>query len=157
MTFSPKKIYFSPVPGKVVYIGEYHFEISELFRISSKHHMPDAGVARSYLSAMHSGSPWLALDIVVAESDTSRGDRLELAKRLHNEGSEFYKQARYAEAEPLYKKSLAIKEEVLGLDHLSVARTLSNLANLYLAQGRYSEAEPLIARAKGIRTKHAPQ
>ena len=35
---------------------------------------------------------------------------------------------RYADAEPLYKRSLAIREKALGPDHPEVGRTLNNLA-----------------------------
>ena len=59
-------------------------------------------------------------------------------------------QGRYAEAEPLYKRSLAIWEEALGPEHPNVATSLNNLAGLYRAQGRYDEAEPLHKRAMTI-------
>ena len=51
-------------------------------------------------------------------------------------------QGRYAEAEPLYKRALAIDEKALGPDDPSVGTSLNNLAELYRAQGRYAEAEP---------------
>jgi len=60
---------------------------------------------------------------------------------------------RFAEAERLYKRALAIDEEALGKDQLKVARDLSNLAELYQAQGQYAEAEPLHKRALEIREK----
>ena len=41
------------------------------------------------------------------------------------------KQGRYADAEPLYKRSLGIKEKALGPDHPDVAMSLNNLAVLY--------------------------
>ncbi len=62
-------------------------------------------------------------------------------------------QGRYAEAEPLYKRSLAIREKVLGPEHPGVAQSLNNLAALYKAQGQYAEAEPLYQRALAIREK----
>jgi len=63
------------------------------------------------------------------------------------------KQGRYAEAEPLFKRALAIKEKAFGPDHPGVALGLSNLASLYNAQGRYGEAEPLHKRALAIMEK----
>jgi hypothetical protein len=45
---------------------------------------------------------------------------------------------RYAEAEPLIRRSLAIREEVLGQDHPNVARSLNNMADLYERQNRYA-------------------
>ena len=61
-------------------------------------------------------------------------------------------QGRYAEAEPLYKRALAIREKALGPDHPDVAG-LNNLAELYDKQGRYAEAEPLYKRALAIDEK----
>src|SRR5262249_21521930 len=59
----------------------------------------------------------------------------------------------HADAEPLYKRSLAIREKALGPDHPSVATALNNLASLYDGQGRYTEAEPLHKRSLAIREK----
>ncbi len=59
-------------------------------------------------------------------------------------------QSKYAEAEPLYKRSLAIYEKALGPEHPHVAASLNNLATLYRDQGRYAEAEPLNKRALAI-------
>ena len=62
-------------------------------------------------------------------------------------------QGRYAEAEPSYKRALAISEKALGPEHPDVALRYNNLAVLYWAQGRYAEAEPLHKRALAIREK----
>lgn len=61
--------------------------------------------------------------------------------------------SRYAEAEPLYKRSLAIDEKALGTKHPYVALDLNNLAGLYQAQGRYEKAEPLYKRSLAIKEK----
>ncbi len=47
-------------------------------------------------------------------------------------------QGHYAEAEPLYKRSLAIREKALGPEHPAVATSLNNLAGFYLYQGRHA-------------------
>ncbi|CAN0490807.1 unnamed protein product, partial [Scytosiphon promiscuus] len=39
-------------------------------------------------------------------------------------------QARFAEAEPLLERSLAIREKVLGAEHPDVARSLNTYAEL---------------------------
>ena len=57
---------------------------------------------------------------------------------------------RYAEAEPLFRRSLEIQEKQLGRDHPDVATSLNNLADLYRAMGRYAEAEPLYRRSLEI-------
>ena len=76
-----------------------------------------------------------------------------LAPSLNNLAVLYQAQGRYAEAEPLYKRALAIREKALGPDHPDVGTRLNNLAGLYRAQGRYAEAEPLYQRALAIREK----
>ncbi|CAN0314813.1 unnamed protein product [Ectocarpus sp. 6 AP-2014] len=60
-------------------------------------------------------------------------------------------QGKHAEAEPLYERSQAIREEVLGPKHPDVAEVLNNRATLLKSQGKYGEAEPLYARSQAIR------
>lgn len=43
-------------------------------------------------------------------------------------------QGQYAEAEPLYERSQAIREKVLGLDHPDVAESVINWAGLLARQ-----------------------
>ncbi len=59
-------------------------------------------------------------------------------------------QARYGEAEPLYRRALESLVEILGPAHLRVAGGLDNLAGFYLDQGSYGEAEPLYWSAATI-------
>jgi len=59
----------------------------------------------------------------------------------------------YADAEPLFRRSLAIREKALGPEHPLVATSLGNLAVLYRAQVRHSVAEPLFKRALTIYEK----
>jgi len=59
--------------------------------------------------------------------------------------------AQYQQAEPLYQRALAIREEVLGPKHPDTAQSLNNLAALYHEQGKYEQAEPLFERALAIR------
>jgi tetratricopeptide (TPR) repeat protein len=51
--------------------------------------------------------------------------------------------AEYSEAEPLYRRALAIDEKSLGPEHPEVARDLNNLAELLSATNRLADAEPL--------------
>ncbi len=59
-------------------------------------------------------------------------------------------QGRYADAEPLYKRSMAIMEKAHGPEHPHVATSLNNLAELYRAQGQIGQAEALQKRALAI-------
>ncbi len=61
------------------------------------------------------------------------------------------------EAEPLYKRALAIWEKALGAEHPLVAQSLENYAALLRKTGRDIEAVKLEARAKAIRAKHTEQ
>ncbi len=61
--------------------------------------------------------------------------------------------ARYAEAEPLYERSLIILEKTLGDEHPTVAAALNNLATLYSDQRRLAEAELLYERSFKILEK----
>ncbi len=63
-------------------------------------------------------------------------------------------QGNYAEAEPLYKRALAIWEKALGPEHPDVATSLENYAALLRETGRADEAAEMEARAKAIRAKY---
>ena len=74
-----------------------------------------------------------------------------LAASLNNLAALYDTQGLYAQAEPLFKRSLAIREQALGPDHPDVAASLHNLAALYRATGRAEEAKALEDRAARIR------
>ena len=76
-----------------------------------------------------------------------------MATSLNNLALLYDDQGRYAEAEPRYKRALAILEKALGPEHPNVATTLENHASLLRETGRVSEAAELEARAKAIRAK----
>ena len=82
---------------------------------------------------------------------------LRLATSLDNLAGLYVKQGRYAEAEPLHKRALAIYEKTLGPDHPQVAQTLENYAALLHKIERSGEATTNELRAKAIRAKHAEQ
>src|SRR5262245_9202107 len=78
-----------------------------------------------------------------------------LATTLVNLAGVYYAQGRYADAEPLFRRALAIYEKTLGPAHPFTATALANLGAVYQAQKRYREAEPLLQRALAIREKAA--
>jgi tetratricopeptide (TPR) repeat protein len=80
-----------------------------------------------------------------------------LATSLNNLASLYQAQGRYAEAEPLHKRSLAIREKALGPEHPDVATALENYAALLRQTGRKAEADRLDARAKRIRAKRTKE
>ncbi len=75
-----------------------------------------------------------------------------------NDLAELYRvEGRYAEAEPLYQRSLAIWKKRLGSAHPNVAQSLENYAGLLRVTGRDTEADRLEARAKAIRAKYTKE
>jgi len=80
------------------------------------------------------------------------GDGLDqsLARLLNKVGLYLVQRAAYAEAEPLYQRSLSICERALGPDHRIVGTLLNNLAGLYREQGKDDLAEPLYQRSLAI-------
>lgn len=78
---------------------------------------------------------------------------LEDANKLATRAVELHQQGKEAEAEPLYKRALAIREKALGPNHPDLASLLNNLALIYQAGQRYGEAESLYKRALAIREK----
>jgi tetratricopeptide (TPR) repeat protein len=72
---------------------------------------------------------------------------------LQNLGMLYQADRKYAEAEPLLKRSLTIREKALGPDHPDVASSLNNLAELHRAQAKYAKAEPLFKRSLAIMEK----
>ncbi|MFI0404150.1 MAG: CHAT domain-containing protein, partial [Cyanobium sp.] len=74
-------------------------------------------------------------------------DHPDVALSLNNLAELLRDQGHYATAEPLYRRSLAIREKTIGPDHPDVALSLSNLASLLSAQGEYSSAVLLLDRS----------
>jgi tetratricopeptide (TPR) repeat protein len=75
-----------------------------------------------------------------------------LGNSLNNLADLYRVQGKYTEAEPLYKRSLEISEEISGKDssgfwRYNMANSLNGLAELYRAQKKYAEAEPLYKRS----------
>jgi tetratricopeptide (TPR) repeat protein len=75
---------------------------------------------------------------------------VEAASILNRAGLYLQDHALYAEAEPLYLRALAIREQHLGSEHPLTAISLNNLAELYRVQGKYEQAEPLYQRTLTI-------
>ena len=76
-----------------------------------------------------------------------------MARSLNDLAVLYRAQGRYAEAEPLSNRALAISEKALGPEHPDVASTSEQPRGALQAQGRYAEAEPLHKRALAIGEK----
>ena len=58
-----------------------------------------------------------------------------------------------ADAEPIFKRCLEMRERILGPDHPWTAQSIYNLANCYMHMGKYPLAEPLYERGLAIDIK----
>ena len=70
------------------------------------------------------------LELALKEAESFGAQDLRLALSLNDLAFLYGTQGRYADAEPLYKRSLVIREKALGPEHPDVALSLNNLANL---------------------------
>lgn len=69
------------------------------------------------------------------------------AENLTKSAVRLYSAGQYAEAEPILKQALLIRERALGPEHPDTATSLNNLAMLYEKQGKHREALPILERA----------
>jgi hypothetical protein len=69
---------------------------------------------------------------------------------LSNLARVYQLQGRYNEAEPLYRRTLAINEKILGPNHPRLALSLNSYADLLRKTGRKREAARLEKRARAI-------
>jgi tetratricopeptide (TPR) repeat protein len=110
-----------------------------------------SGKSFTRLRDFDQGERMLKAALKVAEEWGPKDPRLGVT--LSNLARLYQAQGRFAEAEALYNRALAIAESEHGPDHVDTGVGLSNLAALYSAQKRFAEAEPLFQRALAIMEK----
>lgn len=86
-------------------------------------------------------------------AEAAQAAELAEADRLTAEVERLAGEDRAAEAVPLARRALALREKALGPDHLTVGQAVNNLAYLLKATGDLAGAEPLYRRALAIREK----
>jgi tetratricopeptide (TPR) repeat protein len=89
----------------------------------------------------------------VEEAERMGPDELRLASSLNSLALLYQAQERYAEAEPLFERSLELLEKKLGPEHQDVATCLANLGMLRVRRKAWLKAEPPLQRALKIREK----
>jgi esterase/lipase superfamily enzyme len=145
-----------------------HLDVSRIFAAAGQETLAVLALATIALVFVLSGnrrlSTWVR-DWKQAAATAATKYALQLAKFRYgpdhpnvgsalNDLAELYESLdRYDEAEPLYNRSLAIRDIALGPDHPDVAASLNSCAEFYRRQGRYAEAEVLHERSLAIRTK----
>lgn len=113
--------------------------------------------ALDWMDAAFTGDPldvrtWPQLDplaahaLAVADHGDKEGVVTPVSRLYDRLGTLFQAKARYAEAEPLFRRALAIDEASYGPDHPDVAIRLNNLAGLLKNTNRIAEAERLSRR-----------
>ena len=98
-------------------------------------------------------TPHDEIDLQVAEllaDDPPGAGTYEAAAQAHRLARELAASGRVDEAAALYRRAIAIKQEVLGPSDPEVASTLHNLALLFKAAGRAEEAESIWAEARAV-------
>jgi tetratricopeptide (TPR) repeat protein len=150
-------------PASYANIADTHRRVENLlqrFHQAQAAHLPDDELLENYLlpalaSLAKVGAQQQLRDLTLQfEGLLGRlkvNDFPDVAIRLSRLANLYYDQGRYSDAEPLYLRALAIREQQLGANHPATANSLNNLANLYESIGRYSDTEPLLIRALAIR------
>jgi tetratricopeptide (TPR) repeat protein len=76
---------------------------------------------------------------------------------IRNLAGLYVTQHKYAKAQPLLERLLAIREEVLGANHPKLQSPLQTLSEVYIAQHNYTAAEPLYRHLLSIQEKAVGQ
>lgn len=91
--------------------------------------------------------------LAVQEAEKSGKEDERLAASLTGLGLAYSAQRKFAEAEPVLQRAVAVKEHLLGPAHPDFARALLDLGALYRMKSEHAKAEPPIRRAVGILEK----
>lgn len=100
-----------------------------------------------YMEAQH------MYEAALKEVDSPGGKDIDLADNLVWVANCYCAQARYIEAEPLFKRALDIYEQSQSPDQKGLASCLNDFAALYEAQSKAGQARPLFERARSILEK----
>ena len=73
---------------------------------------------------------------------------------LNQKVTKLYQAGKYAEAIPLARKALEIREQALGPTHPTVVESLNNLAELEAAQDRFGLAAAFLKRGLIVQDRH---
>ncbi|CAG1980898.1 unnamed protein product [Fusarium graminearum] len=87
----------------------------------------------------------------VAEWAEVSRTKIETATLFQRVSGFLYDRGRWKEKEPVDKKALELRQEVLGEKHAGTISSMASLATTYYEQGRYDEAETLRDKALRLR------
>jgi hypothetical protein len=83
-------------------------------------------------------------------------DSAEVGSVLDDFSSMYLDEGKYADAEPLFARLIAVEEKVFGADAAILAETLPKYAQVERKLGHNQQADQLEARAKEIAAQPAP-
>jgi tetratricopeptide (TPR) repeat protein len=89
------------------------------------------------------------LKLVMKLPATERAQLREAAKAA-GQAWNYRSKGKYADAQPLYEKALAIRRQALGEKHPDTAEDYNRLAVNLNAQGKYADAQPLYEKALAV-------
>jgi tetratricopeptide (TPR) repeat protein len=92
---------------------------------------------------------------LAVRTEKFQGMGVALSPILSGQAVIYSKLGRDAELEAVYKKQIAIYENMFGAQHKAVVKSLIEYASFLRKQKREAEAEPLEARVKSIRGAEA--
>jgi Flp pilus assembly protein TadD len=133
---------FVAVAGSLLYFYSY-FTSPETWEIHNK-----KGLSALQNSHYAEAEKHFVQALKLAQTVSSGDHRLHFSL---NQLAEIYRlQSKFAAAESVLKRSLALDEQKFGPRHINVALRLNNLAGNYRLRGKYAEAETLLKRAVKI-------
>jgi tetratricopeptide (TPR) repeat protein len=135
--------------------------IDDITDIREEHQAEQPALAKSLLlwcRLLESRADYSGVASVAARAERIFAEQVSperhgVAAALNHRATALQHLGRFAEAEPLFRRGLAIDEGSYGPDHPEVATALINLAVLLRDTDRPAEAEPLCRRALQILTR----
>lgn len=82
---------------------------------------------------------------------TTKETNLEQARQLHNQSLKLWQAGKFAEAMPVAKRALEIRQKELGENNLDVALSIANVALFYNEIGDYKKGVELLEQSLQIR------
>jgi tetratricopeptide (TPR) repeat protein len=92
--------------------------------------------------------------LALAEAEKMPPNDPKVLTTLNNLANCLRQQGRFSDAEPLYKKAIALREKASGLHSKDLAILLENYAKMLRLAGRTPEAEKIDSRVHAIYAKN---
>jgi len=93
------------------------------------------------------------IQVCATQMEPQQDGLAEAATLFMQAGAYLLARGQYEQAEELYTRALAIREQVLEPEHADLASSLDRLASVYRRRGKYEQAVPLFQRAIAIGEK----